>query len=63
MTYQPKAWRKSSRSAENGSCVEVGAISHRIAVRDSKIPEGGTLTLTPTEWRGYLANVKADPES
>ncbi|HZE37598.1 MAG TPA: DUF397 domain-containing protein [Stackebrandtia sp.] len=51
-------WRKSSYTAENGTCVESGVIgAHHVAVRDSKDPDGGVLTMTSAEWRDYLASV------
>jgi Domain of unknown function (DUF397) len=54
-------WHKSSYSGSNGgSCVEVaGNLPGIVAVRDSKNLEGGALTLTPAQWRGLLAGVKA----
>ena len=57
------AWRKSSRSTggSNGSnCVEAGTCPHQgIAVRDSKAPAVGTLSLTHTDWTALLATVKS----
>ncbi|QFG25526.1 DUF397 domain-containing protein [Actinomadura sp. WMMB 499] len=41
------AWRKASRSGENGgNCVELAAVSGAIGVRDSKDPDGPVLLLT-----------------
>ncbi|WP_018656945.1 DUF397 domain-containing protein [Actinomadura flavalba] len=52
-------WRTSSYSGANGECVEVaGAVSH-IAVRDSKNPEGGALTMANTGWADLLDEVRA----
>ncbi|CAM5521385.1 toxin [Streptomyces xanthochromogenes] len=49
------AWRKSSYSgSEGGACVEMAAHPAAVHVRDSKNPEGPTLTLDPAAWRGFL---------
>jgi hypothetical protein len=54
------AWRKSSYSGNGGvSCVEVARDLPRVvAVRDSKDPGGPVLTVEPTGWRDFIADVK-----
>ncbi|MGI5376851.1 DUF397 domain-containing protein [Streptomyces sp. CA-251387] len=52
-------WRKSSYSGSSGGeCVEVAALTPRIAVRDSKNPDHGTLTLSPKAFRTFVEHVK-----
>ena len=41
-------WRKSSYSGDTGGeCVEVADLTGHIAIRDSKNPAAGVLTVTP----------------
>ncbi|TDB84317.1 DUF397 domain-containing protein [Actinomadura sp. KC216] len=56
-------WRKSTRSAGTGDCVEVADVAEGVAVRDSKDPSGPKLTLTLNAWRGLLRDVKAEEPS
>ena len=55
-------WTKSSRSGNNGNCVEVAFLGEgRVALRDSKDPHGPVLRFTPGEWAAFVEGV-ADGE-
>jgi uncharacterized protein DUF397 len=61
MDLSSAVWRKSSYSSSNGGqCVEVARnLPGIVAVRDSKKPAGPALTLTPDEWRAFIAGARA----
>ncbi|MFB7980818.1 DUF397 domain-containing protein [Streptomyces vinaceus] len=49
------AWRKASYSGDTGGdCVEVAAQPCRIAVRDSKDPEGPAFTVSPAAFAAFV---------
>ncbi|MFI9252659.1 DUF397 domain-containing protein [Streptomyces sp. NPDC053069] len=52
------AWFKSSCSSnEGGDCLEVAASASPVHIRDSKIPTGPTLTLSPATWSEFLDGI------
>jgi hypothetical protein len=52
-------WRKSSYSGNGGNCVEVGTgLPGKIAVRDSKNPDGPVLSFGPEEWDAFVKGLK-----
>ncbi|HEY1918663.1 MAG TPA: DUF397 domain-containing protein [Streptosporangiaceae bacterium] len=57
-----RSWRKSSYSggSEGGSnCVQVASGQRLIAVRDSKHPGQGALSVSPAGWRAFVAGLNA----
>ncbi|MEW5529718.1 DUF397 domain-containing protein [Streptomyces virginiae] len=50
------AWRKASYSA-NGDCVEVAAQTCRVAVRDSKDPEGPAFTVGAAAFAAFVRSL------
>ncbi|GAB3208454.1 hypothetical protein GCM10027294_19000 [Marinactinospora endophytica] len=53
------AWSKASYSLpDNNNRVECAHLSTAVALRDSKNPDHGHLTLPPAEWTAFLAAAK-----
>jgi hypothetical protein len=59
MSTPEPSWFKSSYSGSEGdNCVEVAVTPEAVHVRDSKNPQGGQLTLSPTAWADFIAYAK-----
>jgi hypothetical protein len=52
-------WRKSSRSGQNGNCVEIANLATSVGVRDSKSPNAGHLTFSRSTWTAFITQAKA----
>ncbi|KAB1147252.1 DUF397 domain-containing protein [Streptomyces luteolifulvus] len=51
------SWRKSSYSGDTGGeCIEVADLAPHIAVRDSKNPDAGILTVTPEAFSAFVGH-------
>jgi len=48
------AWLKAQSSTVNGACVEIASMVDRIAIRDSKDPDGPILVYTSAEFSAFL---------
>ncbi|QWF81264.1 DUF397 domain-containing protein [Amycolatopsis sp. CA-230715] len=52
-------WKKSSRSQQSTSCVEVN-LGATVGVRDTKARKSGTLRVPATAWRAFVATTGTD---
>ncbi|WP_343449987.1 DUF397 domain-containing protein [Micromonospora oryzae] len=53
-------WRKSTRSGNNGQCVEVRDRGAQIDVRDSNFPAAAVLSFDPVAWATFTDSLKVD---
>jgi uncharacterized protein DUF397 len=52
-------WRKSSHSNPSGNCVEIAGLpGQRVAVRDSRRPDGPALLFSQAEWQTFLRSLR-----
>ncbi|MEV6879453.1 DUF397 domain-containing protein [Amycolatopsis sp. NPDC051128] len=60
MTTRERTWFKSSHSdgQEHSTCVEVALDTGATAVRDSKAPGAGHLTVPHTAWSALLSSLR-----
>ncbi|MFE0024324.1 DUF397 domain-containing protein [Amycolatopsis sp. NPDC059021] len=61
MVARELTWFKSSHSDNrtNSDCVEVALTDRFTAVRDSKVPTSGHLSVHRSAWSAFLATLKA----
>lgn len=52
-------WFKSSRSTNNGDCVECAHLPGQVAVRDSKEPGGPVLVFASTRWSAFITAISS----
>jgi hypothetical protein len=53
------AWRKSRHSNPSGNCVEMARLPPgRVAVRNSRYPDGPALIFMRVEWEAFLRAVR-----
>lgn len=55
-----KEWKTSSRSGNNGACVETKRDELAVQVRDSKDRSGPQLAFSGAAWAGFLGALGAD---
>ena len=51
-------WTKSTRSNNNGACVEVRQVDGVIQVRNSNIPDSPVVPFTAAEWDAFIGGAQ-----
>jgi hypothetical protein len=51
-------WHKTQHSMANGACVEIASAADRVAIRDSKDPDGPILAYTKAEFSAFLEGAR-----
>ncbi len=59
MQNQGLTWRKSTRSAAAGHCVEIASAAAAVFVRDSKDVAGPVLEFGARDWADFVGGVRA----
>ena len=58
--YVGVTWRKSKRSGSTNDCVEIAELPNgRVAIRDSKEPDGPALEFSRAAFKGMIGGAKA----
>jgi hypothetical protein len=52
------SWRRSSRSLDANTCVEMAHIEQGVAVRDSEAPRGPVLAFGRADWLAFVTAVR-----
>lgn len=55
---QGLAWLKAQCSTGTGQCVEIASTAGKIAIRDSKDPDGPILVYTSSEFSAFLEGAR-----
>jgi Domain of unknown function (DUF397) len=50
-------WRKSGR-CDNAACVEVAQLAAGVALRDSTLPDGPSLSFSRHDWASFVADLR-----
>nr|MDT0662698.1 DUF397 domain-containing protein [Micromonospora sp. DSM 115978] len=59
--FSGAVWRKSSRSNDQGLCIEVADnLTGVVGIRDSKDPGGPILAVSPRDWTAFVAAAGAN---
>ncbi len=53
-------WRTPKRSGGDGACIEVAAPGQMVLVRDSKDPDGPTLSTSTNGWKIFTDKIRRD---
>jgi Domain of unknown function (DUF397) len=57
-----QSWRKSSFSAADENCIEVGELDGFIGVRDSKDVSQPSLSFTSAQWQAFVGGIKRNEQ-